>query len=706
MKWFNNLKIKSKLLGGFLFVSLLTAVVGYQGLSNMSTINDMLNSLYNNETMGIAYIKEANIDLIYFGRAQNNFLLSSSVSEREKYADMMKTYEELLLKNINSAKPLVTSDKGKELISSFLTEWNNYKVIVDKILSIGTSEDLAKVRQSVELARTSGRQKADKIDTLLSQLSRLKESAGKQFYTQSDDVYAQARMYMIILILGAMGFGIVIGYYISRLISKPLIKTVSMIQELGKGHLSERLNLKNSDETGAMANALDQFADDLQQYVIGSMQRIADGDVEFEVPAKDSGDEISPALNKTTSSLRSLKDEISSLRKAAEAGELDKKGNSDKFKGAYKDIINGFNDTIQEIVERVRETESIMEQLSSGDLTARMVGDYKGNYKRLQSYTNNLGESLHRIIQEVRDAVSATASASSEISSSTEEMAAGSEEQSQQTSEVAGAIEEMTKTILENTQNASQANEASKNAGNIAKEGGKIVSATIDGMTRIAEVVKRSAQTVQQLGKSSEEIGNIIQVIDDIADQTNLLALNAAIEAARAGEQGRGFAVVADEVRKLAERTTKATKEIASMIRQIQNDTQGAVSSMKEGTQEVEAGKSLADQAGDSLRQIIEGADNVVSIITQVAAASEEQSSASEQISKNIEAISSVTEQSTAGVQQIAKAAGDLNRLTNNLENLVGKFKIKDNSLSDKGKNFKSDGESYVRSNGKIVEYA
>ncbi|MBW7842621.1 MAG: methyl-accepting chemotaxis protein, partial [Ignavibacterium sp.] len=205
-------------------------------------------------------------------------------------------------------------------------------------------------------------------------------------------------------------------------------------------------------------------------------------------------------------------------------------------------------------------------------------------------------------------------------------------------------------------------------------------------------VVRESAETVQQLGKNSDQIGEIVQVIDDIADQTNLLALNAAIEAARAGEQGRGFAVVADEVRKLAERTTKATKEIATMIKQIQKDTNGAVESMQQGTQEVESGKTLAQKAGASLKDIINGAEQVVDIVSQVAAASEEQSSAAEQISKNIESISSVTQQSASGLQQIAHASEDLNRLTLNLQELIAQFKV-DNSTS----------HFAVRQNGKLV---
>jgi methyl-accepting chemotaxis protein len=271
-------------------------------------------------------------------------------------------------------------------------------------------------------------------------------------------------------------------------------------------------------------------------------------------------------------------------------------------------------------------------------------------------------------------------------------MAAGAQEQSAQTTEIAGAVEEMSKTILENTRNASFAAENAKSAGVKAKEGGNVVAQTVQGMNRISEVVAKSAETVFALGKNSDKIGEIVQVIDDIADQTNLLALNAAIEAARAGEQGRGFAVVADEVRKLAERTTKATKEIAGMIKQIQKDTSDAVSSMQEGTKEVESGKELVNQAGSVLKEIIGASEKVSDIVVQVAAASEQQSAAGEQISKNIEGISNVTNESSAGIQQIARAAEDLNRLTVNLQELVGRFKI------DSGQSHYA-----VRSNGKIV---
>jgi methyl-accepting chemotaxis protein len=208
---------------------------------------------------------------------------------------------------------------------------------------------------------------------------------------------------------------------------------------------------------------------------------------------------------------------------------------------------------------------------------------------------------------------------------------------------------------------------------------------------------------VKELGKSSDQIGEIIGVIDDIADQTNLLALNAAIEAARAGEQGRGFAVVADEVRKLAERTTKATKEIAGMIKKIQADTTGAVQSMEEGTQEVERGIELADRAGMSLKEIVGVSQKVTDMVTQIAAASEQQSSASEQISKNVEGISKVTGETAQGTQQIARAAEDLNRLTENLQKLISDFKLGSGNEGMSSRGDASRSGVAVRSNGSLV---
>jgi methyl-accepting chemotaxis protein len=355
----------------------------------------------------------------------------------------------------------------------------------------------------------------------------------------------------------------------------------------------------------------------------------------------------------------------------------------------------------------------VVGQMGNADLNTSLKSDREDEIGDLQRGFDKFVDSIKETLQLVSEASGAVASASSEISSSTEEMAAGTQQQTNQAAEVSSAVEEMTKTIMENSKNAVRTADTAKQAKTAAEQGGKVVEETVAGMNRIAAVVNHSAETVKALGKSSDQIGEIIGVIDDIADQTNLLALNAAIEAARAGEQGRGFAVVADEVRKLAERTTKATKEIASMIKTIQNDTRGAVTSMNEGTKQVDEGIKLAERAGLSLKEIVDVSQTVTEMIEQIAAASEQQSSASEQISKNVEAITSVAGQTANGTQQIARAAEDLNRLTENLQQILRKFRLSDEEKSSNpapasraiGRSRLPKSNIGVRENGKLVDH-
>ncbi|MFQ5531583.1 MAG: methyl-accepting chemotaxis protein, partial [Candidatus Nanoarchaeia archaeon] len=370
------------------------------------------------------------------------------------------------------------------------------------------------------------------------------------------------------------------------------------------------------------------------------------------------------SVEKSVIVIKDTVDEINLIVESSINGDLFKRGNERRFNGSFKELINGLNNTLEAFNKPIEEQKLVLEKLSSGDLTARMVGNYKGDFLNIKESVNSLAISFSNALSDVKNAVDATASASTQISSSSEELAAGVQEQSSQTAEIASAVEEMTKTILQTSEHAISAAEQSKDAGETAKNGGYKITATVEGMQRIAKVVTDAANTIKKLGANSEKIGAIVEVIDDIADQTNLLALNAAIEAARAGEHGRGFAVVADEVRKLAERTTNATGEIGSMISNIQQDTNEAVKAMGLGTEEVNKGIMLADQSGSALNEIIDNTEKVLDTINQVAVASEEESATAEQISRSIEGINSVSQETATGIQQIAEAAEDLSNLT------------------------------------------
>jgi len=311
-----------------------------------------------------------------------------------------------------------------------------------------------------------------------------------------------------------------------------------------------------------------------------------------------------------------------------------------------------------------------------GDLTRRLDDSSRDELADISRMFNRFVEKLHGIISQVAQTTAQVATASTQVSSTAEQMAANAGEVAVQADTIATAGEEMAATSGDIAQNCQFAAEGSKQANEVALAGAKVIEEAIAVMGSIAERVKNSADTVENLGSRSDQIGKIVGTIEDIADQTNLLALNAAIEAARAGEQGRGFAVVADEVRALAERTTKATCEIGEMIKAIQQETKGAVLAMEEGVSEVSRGTEKAAKLGEALEQILEQINAVTSQIHQVATAAEEQTATTSEISSNMHQITGVVHLTTRGAQESAAAADQLARLSDELQRLVLQFKL------------------------------
>ncbi|MBU1100831.1 MAG: 4Fe-4S binding protein [Bacteroidetes bacterium] len=354
-------------------------------------------------------------------------------------------------------------------------------------------------------------------------------------------------------------------------------------------------------------------------------------------------------------------------------------------------IHNGLNKKenchhyLENIQEFILSNMSMIHQFAKGDLTVRFYDEGDSDVAGLFKEFNEAVGHFRNLVGELNEVVLRTEDTSNEIVSTSRQMAEGNLEQNTKSQEVSAFIEQVTSTILDTHASASLAADVAGKAGQSAVEGSKIVNNTIEGMIKIDRVVSEAAAIIERLGGSTDKIGEIIQVIDDIADQTNLLALNAAIEAARAGEQGRGFAVVADEVRKLAERTSKATSEISSMIKSIIDETHTAVKSIESGTEEVSKGKDESILAGKSLEEILSGSSKVVEAVSKVANNSESQSQRADQINTSIETIVNITRESSAGITQLSGSAETLNDLTYKLRSLVSEFKIdevKENQLA------------------------
>ena len=313
---------------------------------------------------------------------------------------------------------------------------------------------------------------------------------------------------------------------------------------------------------------------------------------------------------------------------------------------------------------------------SSNDLTQRADAAAKDELGDLATCFNGFVESLQGLVKQVKGAASNVAAAATEISASSEELAKGLENQAGQISQCSAAVTETSQSVAEVAKKSAEAAEQARTSGKQAAEGGDVVAQTVTQIEQINAQVTTTASAIEQLRVKSEKIGQIIAVINDIADQTNLLALNAAIEAARAGEHGRGFAVVADEVRKLAERTTHATEEVSTSIRDIQVETKSAVENMNVGSQRVQEGVKMARSAGEALKAIVAGSGSVQGVVSSIAAAAEEQSAASEQISRSIEQINAVARESNQAAGQSASAATELSAQAESLQKMVAGFKV------------------------------
>jgi methyl-accepting chemotaxis protein len=493
----------------------------------------------------------------------------------------------------------IVAKEVREMFTEAMDKYNNqFKPAIYKLADEGDKGMAA--AEMLEIMLTIAKPYGDTIANLLDKATTYKAMQLTDASTECTGLANTVRTTMIILLIASVIIAIFLGVYISALISKPLNNTVNMISEMGKGHLDMRLRLDRADEIGIMARTMDMFADDLQNVVVSSMKKIADGDLEMKIDLKDPRDEVNAALKNTVESLRSL-------------------------------IIDDGG--------------RVLLAAANKDLSQRLTREYKGDYAKMKNNINTVVQNLDTAMGQVMEAVAQVTSASGEISSGAQNLAEGANEQASSLEEVSSSLEEMSSMTKQNADNSNQAKILATEARTAANEGDSSM--------------KKMAEAIRQIKTASDNTAKIIKSIDDIAFQTNLLALNAAVEAARAGEAGKGFAVVAEEVRNLAGRSADAAKNTANMIEESVKYADGGVKITEEVAKSLGQIVDRTGKVGDLIAEIAAASNEQALGIEQVNTAVAQMNTVTQQNAANSEESASASEELSSQASELANMVGE-----------------------------------------------
>jgi methyl-accepting chemotaxis protein len=345
MNWFYDMKIGRKLIGAFILTGIITVVVGFIGIANMGKLADLSQSSYANETLGISYLREADVELIHMARAEKNLLLSSTSEEREKYRDAIDQGASRVTENLEKARPLVHTEEGKALLVKFDEAWKARQEVVDQIVALSAKDQMGKKRASVELSFGEGRQKADAVEGALDQLVQVKENNAKKDAETADETYHNSRIFMLVTILGGVLVGLGLGVFIARSISRPLGQLAETAKQIALGDVNQSVDYHGGDEVGSLAESFRALVAYIRS-VSGVLEKMADGDLSNKAEAQSERDVLSHSFERLRGTLKEFIAEMNRMSDEHNKGDIDVQIAAEKFEGSYRMMAQGVNDMV------------------------------------------------------------------------------------------------------------------------------------------------------------------------------------------------------------------------------------------------------------------------------------------------------------------------------------------------------------------------